>query len=464
MGGQVLSRIPLKLPHPSLMFGLLALVAAFGIGRYTSHRTQQAVEVADEQEAPAKGPTKSGVPFPNAAPASSALAELTPSEDLPTPPATPPRPRGAAPSKSDPPAPARPRPLPRQAATSPPETVAAAASAPPIPIPEGCLGGLPRATARAVLLDPDRFAAGMPVVFKNSMSRAVYVELFDPQTGERSGSAVILAGASVSMPVVGDSALANVSVGSQWCSPEIGWVDPKVTRIRPAVVAANGSIRMDIALQSTSTSGWPISLKVDHVLPKKLALQPSQSEIAYAAMPYEARLVPMIIPGVTPNFKSALRQNDSIAGVGRTYATPMHAEQIERDQHSRLPSMDYVGMPLAEWKLSRNGALDYVAGQIGSTDIQFVVDLRSPMSAIPSSLARQLGIVECMKGQWFIGGLYRKACAVQVPSLNIGGTDLNNVWIAYADDIVHPILGRNVLGAARYKRGADGTYLALGPR
>ena len=455
----LLSRLPLKLPPPSVMFGLLALVAAFAVGRYTSHRADPASEVIDEDEPP-KTQARSGVPFPDPS-ASASLFVLPAVEDSPEPPATPPRPRPTAVAKAAP-APARPRPAPMQAPPAPTTVLAAAVPAPAVHVPDGCIGGAPTSTLKTLSFPSDRYVGGMPVVFKNTMSRAAYIELFDPQTAERSGIAVILAGGSVAMPVVGDSALANISVGTQWCTPDVGWVDPKVTRIRPALVAANGAIRMDVALQSSSSSGWPVTLKVDHVLPKRLTLQPSESEVEYASMPNEPRYLPSIIPGVTPNFKAALKQNDSIAGVGRTYATPMHFGDAAKERNPLLPNMDYVGMPSSEWKLSRNGALDYVPGQIASTDIQFAVDLRSPMSAIPTSLARRLGIVDCTDGHWFISGLYRKACAAQVASLTVGGTELHNVWITYGTDIARPTLGRNILGSARYKRGTDGNYLTVG--
>ena len=456
----LLSRLPLKLPPPSVMFGLLALVAAFAIGRYTSHRAEPASEVADEEAAP-RTQARSGVPFPIPAASGARSVATAADESLPELPATPPRPRPIAVPKGAP-SPARPRPAPMQATPAPSTAIPAAAPPPAVLIPDGCMGGAPTSTLKTLSLPADHYAAGMPIVFKNTMSRPAYVEVFDPQTGERSGTAVILAGGSIAMPVVGDSALANISVGTQWCTPDIGWVDPKVTRIRPALVAANGSIRMDVALQSSSSSGWPVTLKVDHVMPKRLMLQPSESEVAYASMPNEPRYIPSIIPGVTPNFKAALRQNDTIAGVGRTYATPMHFGDDSQERNRLLPNMDYVGMPSSEWKLSRNGALDYVPGQIGSTDIQFVVDLRSPMSAIPTSLARQLGIIDCTNGHWFISGLYRKACAAKIASLTVGGTELHNVWITYGTDIARPTLGRNVLGSARYKRGTDGTYLTVG--
>ncbi len=463
--GQLLSRLPLKRPPASVMFGLVALLAAFAFGRYTSRHTAEAEDVsAEEPPSKAVAARGTGVPFPNAPAASSPLVELPVSEDLPAPPVAQTRPRFSIPPKPGliPPA-ARPTPT-VLTATAKAASAATVTTAPPrIPIPDGCAGGLPLASSKDVLLARDRFDAGIPVRFRNNMSQAAYVELFDPQTGERSSSAVVLAGATISLPLVGDAALANVSTGTQWCSSFAGWVDPKITRIRPAVVAANGAMRMDIAIQSSSSSGWPITLKVDHVLPQKLALQPSQSDKVLASMPQDLRYAQRIIPGVTPNFREVWHQNDSIAGVGRTYASSMHGGSLQ-DQNRYLPNMEYTAMPTAEWKLSRNGALDYVGGRVGSTPIQFVVDLRSPMSAIPTSLARQLGITECAAGHWFINGLYRSACAAQVQSMEVGGTELHNVWITYGSDIVHPVLGRNILGLARYKRNTDGLYLAVGPR
>lgn len=202
---------------------------------------------------------------------------------------------------------------------------------------------------------------------------------------------------------------------------------------RPGVVvakvqqAASSSTRSGEVRQQSTLQQPPV---------KKLALQPSQTEIENAKRARErAAMAAMAGPA---------EANEQLAMMGS------------------VRTQDWRDLPPREIRLVTNGSRLYVGGKVGGEDVQFLLRSDS-VSAISEEMARRVGGSECRAGRWLVMQSVWTSCQKVVPSLSIGNVTLENVAVAVVQGNQQPILGWDLVGrGARVFRGMDGNYLSIG--
>lgn len=296
-------------------------------------------------------------------------------------------------------------------------------------------------------LSPASLNSWGSLVFHNSSPEPLFLSLTDRKSGVLIETVLLLAGESITEPVLSLDASLKIARGNQWCNRKIGWRDGTVTLVKgwSGPNTTKSVTMLDISLASESNQ---LSVVISSV--------PTSVEDSALAKSSHRLGKPRFVPG-----QSQKEYGPSEVTKRQEIATSQTALGNSEQLVTNVRLQDWRDVPTRDIRMVSNGNVHYVGGKVEEEDVQFVVSLLG-FSGIGEDLAKTVGAYGCRRGNWLVMGRYLSTCQQFVSRLQFGSVELNNVMIAVLPGSQQAVLGRDLIGNASIFEGIDGYYLHVG--